>query len=119
MSGFLRQAGLSQAELESLKYGPYLDALVQRLCPKMREWLMGKLGKKATCLVMDLYGLYGNAKRPLAEIAGDLGLTESHARALHGWALKRLRGDEEQAALKAMAVTVARDVLHHTSVGHG
>jgi len=40
MSTFLRRAGLSKDELESLKYGPTLDSLVLRFCPRLCEWLI-------------------------------------------------------------------------------
>ena len=111
----MREAGLSQDDLESLKYGPHLDVLVIRFCPRLREWLIETLGMKATGVIVDFYGLYGDRRRRMAEIATDLGLTEAHARALRGWALKRLRGNEEQAALKDMAAAVARDVLRAIS----
>ncbi len=111
MSAFLREAGLSESELESLKYGPTLDALVMRFCPELREWLIKTLGMKSACVIIEFYGLYGDGIRRMAEIASDLGLTESHVKALRGWALKRLRGTEEQAALKELAVAVARGVL--------
>jgi hypothetical protein len=111
LSLFLCQGGLSPGELECLKYGLTLDALLLRFCPQLREWLVETVGMKATHVIIESYGLYGGKKRRMAEIAFDVGLTESHARALRGWALKRLRGAEEQAALKELAVVVARDVL--------
>ena len=111
MGAFLRQAGLSQSELESLKYGPSLDSLVLRFCPKLREWLIETIGMKATDVIIEFYGLYGDKKRRIADIALELGLTESHARALRGWALKRLRGTEAQAALKELGASVARGGL--------
>jgi hypothetical protein len=66
---------------------------------------------KATHVIIEFYGLYGDKRRDIAAIASDVGLSESHARSLRGWALKRLRGDEAQAALKEIAAAVARDVL--------
>jgi hypothetical protein len=111
MSAFLCQAGLSQSELESLKYGPSLDSLLLRFCPKLREWLIETIGVKATDVTIEFYGLYGDKRRRIADIALDLGLTESHARALREWALKRLRGTEAQAALKELGASVARGVL--------
>ena len=110
-STFLRQAGLSQDELESLKYGPTLDSLVLRFCPRLREWLIETIGMKATYLIVDSYGLYGDKRRNVANIAFDLKLTGSRAAALRGWALKRLRGTETQAALKELGASVARGVL--------
>ncbi|MFB0537602.1 MAG: hypothetical protein ACETWR_21765 [Anaerolineae bacterium] len=111
MSAFLRQAGLSQSELASLKYGPSLDSLLMRFCPKLREWLIETIGMKAADVIIEFYGLYGDKRRRIADIASDLGLTKSHARALRGWALKRLRGMEAQAALKELGASVARGVL--------
>jgi hypothetical protein len=111
MSAFLRQAGLSQSELESLKYGPALDSLLLRFCPKLREWLIETIGMKATNVIIEFYGLYGDKRGRIVDIAFDLGLTESHARALRGWALKQLRGTEAQAALKELGALVARGVL--------
>jgi len=111
MSAFLRQAGLSQGELESLKCGPTLDSLVMRFCPKLREWLIETTGTKATDVIIEFYGLYGDKRRRIVDIAFDLGLTESHAGALRGWALKRLREPEAQAALKELGALVARSVL--------
>ena len=58
-STFLRQAGLSQDELESLKYGPTLDSLVLRFCPRLREWLIETIGMKAIYLIIDSYGKHG------------------------------------------------------------
>jgi len=110
-SMFLRQAGLSQDELESLKYGPTLDSLVLRFCPRLREWLIETIGTKATYLIIDSYGLYGDKRRNVANIAFDLKLTGSRAAALRGWALKRLRGTETQAALKELGASAARGVL--------
>lgn len=111
MSAFLRQAGLSQSELQSLKYGPSLDSLVMRFCPKLREWLIETIGMKETDVIIEFYGLYGDKRRRIADIAFDLGLTESHARALRGRALKRLRGTEVQVELKELGASVARGVL--------
>ncbi len=111
MSEFLREAGLSQSELESLRDAPHLDKLVMRFCPKLREWLIETLGMNATCVIIDFYGLYGEGRRQLAEIAPDLGLTESHIEALRRWALKRLRKPEKQAALRDIAVAMARELL--------
>jgi hypothetical protein len=110
-SAFLRQAGLSQGELESLKCGPNLDSLVMRFCPKLREWLIETIGMKATDVIIEFYGLYGDKRRRIVDIAFDLGLTESHASALRGWTLKRLRGTEAQVALKELGASVARGVL--------
>ena len=111
MSAFLRQAGLSQGELESLKYGPSLDSLLLRFCPKLREWLIETIGMKAADVIIEFYGLYGDRRRCIADIASDLGLTVSHASSLRGWALKRLRETEAQAALKELGALVARGVL--------
>jgi hypothetical protein len=111
MSAFLRQAGLSQSELESLKYGPTLDSLVLRFCPKLREWLIETIGMKAADVIIEFYGLYGDKRRRIVDIAFDLGLTESHAGALRGWALKQLHEQEAQAALKELGALVARGVL--------
>lgn len=111
LSLLLRQGGLGPDELECLKYGLTLDALVLRFCPKLREWLIETIGMKATHVIIESYGLYGDERRRMAEIAFDVGVTESHARALRGWALKRLRGADEQSALKDIAAAVARDVL--------
>jgi hypothetical protein len=111
MSAFLRQAGLSQSELESLKCGPSLDSLVMRFCLELRKWLIETIGMKATDVIIEFYGLYGDKRGRIADIAFELGLTESHARALRGWALKRLRGTEAQAALKELGASVARGVL--------
>jgi len=110
-STFLRQAGLSQDDLESLKYGPTLDSLVLRFCPELREWLIGNVGMKATYVIIESYGLYGDSRRNIGNIALDLGLTRSHARALRGWALKRLRGTEARAALRESGASIARGVL--------
>ena len=111
MSAFLRQAGLSHDELESLKYGPTLDSLILRFGPKLREWLIETIGMKATDVIIEFYGLYGDKRRRILDIASDLELTESHARALRGWALKRLRGTEAQATLEELGASVARGVL--------
>jgi len=111
LSMFLCQAGLGQGELESLQHGLTLDSLVLRFCPRLREWLIETIGMKATHVIIESYGLYGDKRRDIAAIASDVGLTELHARSLQEWALRRLRGDEAQAALKEIAAAVARDVL--------
>jgi len=51
---------------------------------KLREWLIEIMGTKATDVIIESYGLYGDKRRRIADIAFDLGLTESHARALRG-----------------------------------
>jgi hypothetical protein len=111
LSAFLRQAGLSEDELASLKHGTTLDSLVLRFCPRLREWLIETVGTKATYVIIDFYGLYGDERRSVAHIAQDLGLTRSHAAALRGWALKRLRETEMQVTLQELGASVARDVL--------
>jgi len=111
LSAFLRQAGLGESELESLKRGSTPDSLVLRLCPRLHGWLIETIGTKATYVLIEFYGLYGDRRRRIADIAPDLGLTESHTGSLRGWALKRLREAEAQAALKKLGALVARGVL--------
>jgi hypothetical protein len=111
LSAFLRQAGLGESELESLKRDSTLDLLVLRLCPRLHGWLIETIGTKATYVLIEFYGLYGDRRRRIADIAPDLGLTESHTGSLRGWALKRLREVEAQVALKELGALVARGVL--------
>ena len=111
LSTFLLRGGLDDGDLESLRRDTTLDALILRLCPALRELLIGTLGMKAAYLLVEFYGLYGDERRTAEEVSDDLGMTRSHAAALRGWALKELRGMSAQDALRELAVSVARDVL--------
>ena len=111
LSSFLRQVGLGEGELESLKRHTTLDALILRFCPALRELLIETVGMKAAYLLVEFYGLYGDERRPTEKIAPDIGLTRSRGGALRGWALKQLRGAEAQTTLQELGVSVARGVL--------
>lgn len=111
LSTLLAKAGLADEELFRLKEPQKLDALVMRLCPKLREWLIAAIGMKAACAVIGRYGLYGE-RHCVSDIANELGLTERHVQALRRWALKRLQQEDNKTMLQEMSLAAAGRVLH-------
>src|SRR5512139_2619116 len=97
ISTILQDAGMTVPEIECLREQRCLNDFVLRFCPRLWEWLGTLVGSKAQELIINSYGLYGEERCPIENIAGELGITPDHAAVLRGWALKQIRDPEKQA----------------------
>jgi hypothetical protein len=107
----LLQEGMKSEQLKFLSDTVNLDNFVMRFCPELREWLIATVGLKSTDILIDFYGLYGEPRQASEAIAKEFALGESDVTKLRFWALKQLRATENRAALKEIALTVARSVV--------
>ena len=95
LSDLLQDAGVSDGQLISMKGQPrHIDAFLQEFCPSLRSWLIETVGYKATSILIETYGLYGDERATVEQIAYNLGLGSGHVQNLERWSLRKLREDE-------------------------
>jgi len=111
LSTIFKNAGCDDASLRALSDSQKLNNLLIDFCPAFRKWVYQYAGDKAMELVVEYYGLYGDDRLSMDELAYNLDLKS--AEAYKKWILKKLREKDAEVALEEIAAEVAFKLIQH------
>jgi hypothetical protein len=109
LSTIFSYAGYDDAFLRRLSGSRTLNSLLIDFCPAFREWVYRFAGEKAMELVIDYYGLYGDDRLSLDDLAYNLDL--ENAAGYKDRALKQLRQKSAKIDLGNIAEVAAQKLI--------
>jgi hypothetical protein len=112
LSSLLVRAGLNRQEVQSLNNSNGLNSLVMDFCPAFHNWIIETLDHTSSYLLIDFYGLYGDAKVSMNQLVRNLDLKdEAHGHNRLHWILRQLRTPERLQQLELVALTIAKAII--------
>jgi hypothetical protein len=111
LSYLLRVHGVSRARISRWRGDEsWLTGFSQRLERRLSATLIEKLPRQDPSVLTRWYGLDGQGKRSIGEIANELGLTPVKVQLAHDLLLRYLRRAEGRAVLERAVVSAAEEV---------
>lgn len=112
ISTVLQQIGLDLNEIRKLNEAKTLGSFALELCPKLREWLRVTIGHRPCDVLLDYYGLYGDAPLTHHQLAERYSFhDEMHAKNYLSKMISELRNQKRKKDIEELILEVAMNHL--------